>query len=99
MQITRNTEETAPPTERLVHGNGLHRHRRTPSEPSRMAAASVHFSPGARTAWQTHPSAKPSMSPRATAYASVEAGQSRSSVPAIASSSSPARTGAAQTAS
>jgi hypothetical protein len=60
-----------------------------------MATASVHFSPGARTAWQTHPSAKPSTSPRATAYASVEAGQSRSSVPAIASSSSPARTGAA----
>ena len=26
-----------------------------PSEPSRLAAASVHFTPGARTAWHTHP--------------------------------------------
>ena len=27
----------------------------TPSEPSRLGAASVHFAPGARTAWHTHP--------------------------------------------
>jgi quercetin dioxygenase-like cupin family protein len=27
----------------------------TPSEPSRVQAASVHFTPGARTAWHTHP--------------------------------------------
>src|SRR5581483_7732488 len=27
----------------------------TPSEPSRLQAASVHFAPGARTAWHTHP--------------------------------------------
>ena len=26
----------------------------TPSEPSRLGAASVHFAPGARTAWHTH---------------------------------------------
>jgi quercetin dioxygenase-like cupin family protein len=26
-----------------------------PSEPYRIAAASVHFTPGARTAWHTHP--------------------------------------------
>jgi len=26
-----------------------------PSEPSRVQAASVHFAPGARTAWHTHP--------------------------------------------
>jgi quercetin dioxygenase-like cupin family protein len=26
-----------------------------PSEPSRLSAASVHFTPGARTAWHTHP--------------------------------------------
>jgi quercetin dioxygenase-like cupin family protein len=25
------------------------------SEPSRLAASSVHFTPGARTAWHTHP--------------------------------------------
>ena len=27
----------------------------TPTEPSRLGAASVHFTPGARTAWHTHP--------------------------------------------
>ena len=27
----------------------------TPSEPSRLSASSVHFTPGARTAWHTHP--------------------------------------------
>ena len=27
----------------------------TPTEPSRVGAASVHFTPGARTAWHTHP--------------------------------------------
>ncbi len=27
----------------------------TPSEPSRLGAASVHFAPGARTAWHAHP--------------------------------------------
>jgi quercetin dioxygenase-like cupin family protein len=26
-----------------------------PSEPSRLSASSVHFTPGARTAWHTHP--------------------------------------------
>ncbi len=27
----------------------------TPTPPSRLGAASVHFTPGARTAWHTHP--------------------------------------------
>jgi len=27
----------------------------TPTSPSTVAAASVHFTPGARTAWHTHP--------------------------------------------
>lgn len=27
----------------------------TPSEASRLSASSVHFTPGARTAWHTHP--------------------------------------------
>jgi len=27
----------------------------TPSGPSRLSASSVHFTPGARTAWHTHP--------------------------------------------
>ena len=27
----------------------------TPADPSRLTASSVHFTPGARTAWHTHP--------------------------------------------
>jgi len=40
---------------RVVHGLGLHRPVATPSGPSRLSASSVHFTPGARTAWHTHP--------------------------------------------
>ena len=55
MQITRNSLETTPgPSEwftRAVYIDTV----ATPSEPSRLAASSVHFTPGARTAWHTHP--------------------------------------------
>ena len=55
MQITRNGIETAAgPSEWFtgaVHFDTL----ATPSTASRLSAASVHFSPGARTAWHTHP--------------------------------------------
>src|SRR3954465_13952125 len=55
MQITRNAIETAAgPGEgfpRPVSIDGV----ATPSEPSRLGAASVHFTTGARTAWHTHP--------------------------------------------
>jgi len=55
MRITRNTIESAPgPSEwftGVVHIDTV----ATPSEPSRLAASSLHFTPGARTAWHTHP--------------------------------------------
>ena len=55
MQITRNTIETmAGPSEwftGVVYVDTV----ATPSEPSRLQASSVHFTPGARTAWHTHP--------------------------------------------
>jgi quercetin dioxygenase-like cupin family protein len=55
MQITRNTiEAAAGPSEWFtgaVHVDTV----ATPSEPSRLSASSVHFTPGARTAWHTHP--------------------------------------------
>jgi quercetin dioxygenase-like cupin family protein len=55
MQITRNSTETmAGPSEWFtgaVYVDAL----AAPSGPSRVQAASVHFSPGARTAWHTHP--------------------------------------------
>jgi quercetin dioxygenase-like cupin family protein len=55
MEITRNTTETRPgPSEWFtgaVHIDTV----AAPSGPSRLSASSVHFTPGARTAWHTHP--------------------------------------------
>ena len=55
MQITRNTVETKPgPSEwftGVVHLDTV----ASPTETSRLSASSVHFAPGARTAWHTHP--------------------------------------------
>jgi len=51
MQITRNTL-----AERMVLTGTVYVDTVvTPSDPSRLGAASVHFAPGARTAWHTHP--------------------------------------------
>jgi quercetin dioxygenase-like cupin family protein len=55
MQITRNSLETqAGPSDWFtgtVHLDPV----ATPSDPFRVQAVSVHFTPGARTAWHTHP--------------------------------------------
>ena len=55
MQITRvSTETTAGPTEWFtgaVYVDAV----AAPSGRSRLQASSVHFTPGARTAWHTHP--------------------------------------------
>ncbi len=55
MEVTRNSHGTvAGPAEWFtgtVHLDAI----ATPAEPSRVFAASVHFAPGARTAWHTHP--------------------------------------------
>jgi quercetin dioxygenase-like cupin family protein len=55
MQITRNTLETTPGPGEWFTGAVYIDTLATPSGPSRLAAASVHFAPGARTAWHTHP--------------------------------------------
>jgi quercetin dioxygenase-like cupin family protein len=55
MQITRNSIETAAGPADWFTGAVYIDTVATPSEPSRVAAASVHFTPGARTAWHTHP--------------------------------------------
>ena len=55
MQITRNSVETmAGPTEWFT-GKVYVDTVTTPSGKSRVQASSVHFTPGARTAWHTHP--------------------------------------------
>ena len=55
MQITRNGVETVPGPSDWFTGSVFLDTVAAPSEPSRLAASSVHFTPGARTAWHTHP--------------------------------------------
>ena len=55
MQITRNSLDTTPGPAEWFTGAVFIDTIATPSAPSRVASASVHFSPGARTAWHTHP--------------------------------------------
>ena len=55
MQITRNSIETATGPGDWFTGTVYIDAVATPAEPSRLEAASVHFTPGARTAWHTHP--------------------------------------------
>src|ERR1700694_4493896 len=55
MQITRNGINTvAGPIEWFTGGVFVDAVA-TPAEASRLTASSVHFTPGARTAWHTHP--------------------------------------------
>jgi quercetin dioxygenase-like cupin family protein len=55
MQITRNSLDTNPGPSDWFTGDVYIDTITSPTEPSRLAAASVHFTPGARTAWHTHP--------------------------------------------
>jgi quercetin dioxygenase-like cupin family protein len=55
MQITRNSLDTNPGPSDWFTGAVYVDTIATPSEPSRVGAAGVHFTPGARTAWHTHP--------------------------------------------
>jgi quercetin dioxygenase-like cupin family protein len=55
MQITRNSLDTAAGPSDWFTGTVSIDTIATPVAPSRTAAASVYFTPGARTAWHTHP--------------------------------------------
>ena len=55
MQITRNSVDTAAGPEDWFTGWVYIDAVATPSAESRLSAACVHFTPGARTAWHTHP--------------------------------------------
>ena len=55
MQITRNGIDTAAGPSDWFTGTVFIDAVATPSAGSRLAASSVHFTPGARTAWHTHP--------------------------------------------
>ena len=55
MQITRNCVETAAGPSEWFTGAVYIDAVATPSNGSHLSASSVHFTPGARTAWHTHP--------------------------------------------
>ena len=55
MQITRNSLDTRTGPSNWFTGSVLIDTIATPSGSSRLSASSVHFTPGARTAWHTHP--------------------------------------------
>jgi quercetin dioxygenase-like cupin family protein len=55
MQITKSSLDTTPGPADWFTGTVYIDTVAAPSGPSRLAAASVHFAPGARTAWHTHP--------------------------------------------
>jgi len=55
MQITRNALDTGVGPGDWFTGTVYIDVVATPSERSRLSASSVHFTPGARTAWHTHP--------------------------------------------
>jgi quercetin dioxygenase-like cupin family protein len=55
MQITRNSIETTPGPSDWFTGAVYIDAVAAPSGASRLSASWVHFTPGARTAWHTHP--------------------------------------------
>jgi quercetin dioxygenase-like cupin family protein len=55
MQITRNSLATTAGPVDWFTGTVFIDSIATPEGPSQLSAASVHFTPGARTAWHTHP--------------------------------------------
>ena len=55
MEITRNTGNTVAGPSDWFTGTVLIDAIAAPSARSRLSASNVHFTPGARTAWHTHP--------------------------------------------
>jgi quercetin dioxygenase-like cupin family protein len=55
MKITRNSIATTPGPSDWFTGTVYVDAVAEPAEPSRFAASSVHFTPGARTTWHKHP--------------------------------------------
>jgi quercetin dioxygenase-like cupin family protein len=55
MQITRNTTDTTTAPSEWFSGAVFIDSVAVPSGSSRLSASRVHFTPGARTAWHTHP--------------------------------------------
>lgn len=58
MQFTRNEVETAAGPAEWFTGQVFIDAVAVPSDHSRVNVSSVHFTPGARTAWHTHPNGR-----------------------------------------
>ena len=76
MQITRNNLDTQPGPSDWFTGSVFLDPVATPSGSSRLSATLVHFSPGARTAWHTHPNGQTIWCSRASASVGGAAGRS-----------------------
>ncbi len=77
MQITRNSLDTAAGPEDWFTGAVYLDAVAVPSGSSRVSASSVHFTPGARTAWHTHPNGQTIWVSRESAWRSGAAARSR----------------------
>ena len=91
MQITRNSLETAAGPAEWFTGSVFIDTVAEPSGRSRVASANVHFTPGARTAWHTHPNGQTIFVVEGVGRAQRRGGPVRRSARATASSSSRAR--------
>jgi quercetin dioxygenase-like cupin family protein len=91
MQMTRNSIATAPGPPEWFTGTVYIDAVAAPLSSSRVSASSVHFTPGARTAWHTHPNGQTIWVTEGIGFAQSRGGRSKSSVRVTESSSSPVR--------
>ena len=91
MQLTRNSVDTTAGPADWFTGAVFIDSVAAPAGGSRLNASSVHFAPGARTAWHTHPNGQTIYVTEGLGLAQRRGGRWRRSAPATASSSSPAR--------
>lgn len=92
MEIMRNISGTAKGPEDWFTGDVYIDAVAAAPAPARVQANLVHFTPGARTAWYTHPLGQTIYVTEGVDWPSVAAGRSRSSAPVTVSSSTPTRT-------
>ena len=92
MQITRSSIDTQKGPSDWFTGDVYIDALAAPAGTSTFAAAHVHFTPGARTAWHTHPHGQTIFVTEGVGLAKARAAPSRSSARATASSSNPVRT-------
>ena len=90
MQITRNSHTTAGPSEWFTGAVYLDAVA-VPAGASSLSASSVHFTPGARTAWHTHPNGQTIVVLEGVGVAQRRGGPVEVIRPATACSSSRAR--------